>query len=126
MMHTLRITLAVFVTALAVIPAAAAGGEYTPFVTDFPKAQPGSDAEKIEGYVARGYVPFVSDFPAPRPGSDAYKITGAVTRTPAVTVSESPTIAWGDFGIGLAVGLGLAGLLAAAALAARSRRAAHA
>jgi hypothetical protein len=102
----LALLAATSMVALAVAGGAAAGKEYEPFVTDFPKA-----ATPVEPY-----RPFATDFGiAPRPA-------GGTVTLEAKAAQGSTGRAWGDVALGGGLGVAVAVLVAAAALAVRSPR----
>jgi hypothetical protein len=108
MIGTIRSSLAATFAVAAVaaafaLPAEARGGKsFTPFVTDFPRAQ-----------APPHFIPFVTDF-------------GITARSPGrlVTIAAPPSAApaassgldWGDVGIGAGLGIGFVVLAAATSL----------
>jgi hypothetical protein len=99
---------------LALAPGAgAAEQEYVPFVTDFPKRAS-----------AQQYVPFVTDFGLdPRvPGRTVVIGPLRPVAAPVPVAEPAGGRSWADVGLGAAMGVGLATLLALAAAGARRLR----
>jgi hypothetical protein len=88
------------------VAAGQSGEPYVPFVTDFGHT-PTAPASETP------YVPFATDF--------GHTPT-AVAPVPAEPSAPAAGLDWGDVAIGAAIGFGLAGLLAAGAVAVWARR----
>jgi hypothetical protein len=105
MKHSLTTRLATLaaLSAVALPTAGTAGADdgFVPFVTDFPKAEA----------PAEPYRPFATDFGiGPRAGGGGFVVNARGHS------DDASGRAWGDVALGGALGIGLAGLVAAAAL----------
>jgi hypothetical protein len=112
MINSIRTRLVATLATVAVLAGAATGAAatdvYEPFVTDFPKQTAPTE-----------YIPFVTDFGiAPRSPGGTVVIRSTQPRVTVPATSRD----WADVGIGAVLGLGFAGLAAAATLGLRRRR----